>query len=276
MSGDSLAELASSVGLRDAPQLDEGGRAELMASIKALCDARNARGSALVPNVISVRSLLYFSRKIAKELSLRVPLALAQMRAFASHLQLCTPEQTRALWGDVQRALGWSAAQRPEISVKDVVKDALDPRGCRRPLLFLYENLHDIYDYYAQLSVHMEKDTNGVPVQGITRICPTVTSLVASGVPLKPAPIGEASLHSMIQLRAAVEKGDLIVVLNPEPILEGIHALLNEPTASVSTLQLRQAYESVQVCSAPDEPSWVFLLNLDNVFLLSAESILLR
>ena len=158
-----------------------------------------------------------------------------------------TSEQTKALWGNVQGALGWRADARPSISVKDVVRDGLDRHGCRRPLLFLYESPEDISECYVKLFNAWTGSPNGHPASSITKICPTVTSLVSSGVASAPEAIGEASLHSMIQLRAAVEKGHLIVVLNPEPILEGIHALLNEPTEKVSTLQLRQAYESVQV-----------------------------
>eukprot|EP00961_Rhodomonas_salina_P269474 3640723-Rhodomonas_salina.1 len=54
----------------------------------------------------------------------------------------------------------------------------------------------------------------------------------------------------MLKLRAALEAGGIVHVLNPGPIIEGVHALLNNAGAAVSTLQMGRAYEHVRVHSS--------------------------
>jgi hypothetical protein len=122
----------------------------LRSTISALCnesDPHPDHGMRLVPDLISIRSLLYFSRALASLLVENVPLREAQVRAFACHLQLQTAEKSKQVWGRVDKALDWSqsssALTRP--NTVNVVYDALGPAKTKRPLLFLYTSSMDIY-----------------------------------------------------------------------------------------------------------------------------------
>jgi hypothetical protein len=160
----------------------------LEATITALCNERELSKSAtrLVPDLISIRSLLYFSRSLASLLAADVPLHEAQVRAFACNLQLQTAEKTKQLWTRVDKALGWSQGGsfpvRP--TTTSLVHDAFRTAKTKRPLLFLYTNSLDIHQAIhlcseaadAALSSSADSEHVARPKQWL--ICPASKNMV--------------------------------------------------------------------------------------------------
>jgi hypothetical protein len=163
----------------------------LRATISALCNESDRHADhgtrLLVPHLISIRSLLYFSRALASLLAENVPLHEAQIRAFACHLQLQTAEKSKQVWARVDKALDWSKSSSALIrpSTVNVICDALGPAKTKRPLLFLYASSMDIYQAVnlctdaaeASLSVGTEEGDAVVrPRRWL--ICPASQSMV--------------------------------------------------------------------------------------------------
>ena len=264
---DSLIELGVSIGMQSESNNQdtaENLRRHMRMMLLSLSTAEG-RMEQLVPNEISIRSLLYFCRALAMALSdtTSLPPDLqsksfvqdAQVRSFAAHLQRVTSEKNEALWKRMGRAFGWEMESIIRPSIKCIVDDSFGQCRTRRPLLFVYKNPADVYKVVSITTKSYRNTCRSLPdfddSTELKKLCPSVRKLVLQRCSHagRVAEGGEA-LHTLIQLRSAVEKGGLITILNPEPIIEGIHALLNDSGAEHSTLQLRQSHENVRIHKA--------------------------
>ena len=253
---DSLIELGVSVGIQSVLDKDSDSHEDLAIMMRGMLKSlwtTEPNLEPLVPNLISIRSLLFFSRALAMALSVSLPDVEAQVRSFAAHLQKVTSEQTEVLWRRLGRAFRWRKEEVLRPSICCIVEDCFGQCRTRRPLLFLYENPADIFRVVSITTrvyrrVFVPEDDPSAGAVELKKICPTMRRLRQSKDAKRNTVIdGAEAMHALIQLRSAVEKGGLITILNPEPIIEGIHALLNDSAAEHSTLQLRQSHENVHI-----------------------------
>ena len=255
----SLIELGVSVGMHCVSCDDAIHRQHtettLHSVLKSLWGTSNSRANEpLVPNLVSIRSFLFFSRSLAMALSNPKCLLFdAQVRAFGAHLQRVTRDKSEALWRRIGTAFGWNLETTLRPTVEGIAKDSFGSLRTRRPLLFVYQNPGDIFNVVSLTTRLYKKSAESVldytvdAAIEIKKICPSVRSIAFLKDERSRLIDGAESLHALIQLRSAVEKGGLITILNPEPIIEGIHALLNDSAAEHSTLQLRQSHENVRI-----------------------------
>jgi hypothetical protein len=265
---ETLIDLAVTVGMNKIPELAESRyRDEIASAIRTCVSAvcRPAGGlPSLVPEHISIRSLLFFSQFLARfhfasENQVEANQKLAQISAFAAHLQPGY-EDFDTLW----RKFCSSLCPNPNLdllpNVRNIVRDSWWRYPTRRPLLFLYDNPSQIWSVHRLLldifqeelkscSCEQQNELLKVHRKPWTFLCPGMQRIVPSTNSnfCKSQADSDESLHTMFELKAAVERGGLIFVLNPEPIVEGVHALLNDCAEERSTVQLRGAYENVNV-----------------------------
>jgi hypothetical protein len=273
----------------------------LTESVRTVCQRNLASLPSLVPDVISIRSLLFYSQFLALRYEATVlsgqdarhqtTLASAQVAAFAAHLQPLKMDLCR----NILESLGSSfwgpdlieprQVSRP--SIKDLIRDSFGACRTRRPLLFLYESPLQIQEI-VKIVLETYKDTVKNLIKQSPekeaellklhdkenlKLCPSVHSLVHGSVrntaSTRTEQSGE-SLHTMLQIKSKVERGGVIFILNPEPVIEGIHALLNDCAEDHSTVQLRGAYENVNV-----DPSSQLVLMVEKRSCLSLHRALL-
>jgi hypothetical protein len=278
---DILVDLAVQFGLNKLKlpnSQNPGIESALNESVSAVCKP-NRTFPDLVPDVISIRSLLFFSQFLAlrheaagligQEALQGGRLSSAQVAAFAAHLQPVKMDLCRRVWNALRSSFQIES-DFPLPTVKDLILDSFGACRTRRPLLFLYDSplqiqdtVRIVYTTYKEVVEDLIKQSpeQKAELQKLhgkeapLYLCPSVHSLVPGIYDRHPVKTraeqisgnsGE-SLHTMLQIKRKVEKGGLIFILNPEPVIEGIHALLNDCAEDHSTVQLRGAYENVNV-----------------------------
>ena len=292
---DTLVDLAVKFGLNKLSSSDATSiRSALTESVKAVCQLNPPHS--LVPDVISIRSLLFYSQCLALRCEANArsgqdsnhtsTLASAQIAAFAAHLQPLKMDLCRK----VLNSLGDSISIRPDLmlpSIKDLIRDSFGVCRTRRPLLFVYDSplqIQDIvkivfntYEDTVQILIKQnperEAELRELHGKENLRLCPSVNSLVHgsySNSSSRRTEQSSESLHTMLQIKSKVERGGVIFILNPEPVIEGIHALLNDCAEDHSTVQLRGAYENVNV-----DPSSQIVLMVEKRSCLSLHRALL-
>jgi hypothetical protein len=128
----------------------------------------------------------------------------------------------------------------------------MSPSRPARPLLVLYEAAEDVSAWFSMLSAFYRHRWGSDPIHliiptpdlgGSTAASPTALSASARSGTDAPE-----DRDALFLFGSVVEQGGLVVLLNPESILDGIHTLLNDASdASVSTLEIRGAYEGVRI-----------------------------
>ena len=243
LADDDLVDLAVRVGLNRVPTATGSApdrtslQSALERSVRPICS------QGLVPEVVSIRSILYYSQFLALRFAqvsgdlideTDAQIKSAQADAFFAHLQ---PLGSSEVWHMVRQAQGLGqVATTP--TVKAIVQDAFSVCRTRRPLLFQYEHPADI-QHVVDLVCRTFQVVGGRRPDPLL-LCPGAQAM-------SPGESTAECLHAMLQLKTKVERGDLIFILNPEPIVEGIHALLNDCAEEHSTVQLRGAYEAVNL-----------------------------
>jgi len=203
------------------------------------------RLSRLVPRTVSVRSLLSFARCLGKQLSMGNDEFQSCLLGATCHLQKINPEETKK----VLRAAVGSKAPLEIPGVTARLESLLGLHGAKRPILFLYQSVGDIYSIVR----HVREATKAVMdklkddgVQKVTSICPCSSRKLSEEIQSQEMEnLSPERLYALLNLKSSIEAGSTTFILNPEPMLQGMHALLNDFDQSYSTIQINECNENL-------------------------------
>ncbi|EKX40298.1 hypothetical protein GUITHDRAFT_113541 [Guillardia theta CCMP2712] len=214
--------------------------------VKEIIENAIDRLSVLVPHSVSVRSLLSFARCLGMQLSRGNDELESCLLAATCHLQKINPEETSKV---LRAVMGNERYELP--SLASVLESLAGLNGTKRPIMFLYQSVGDIYTIIRHVRQAIQKQMKRSQedrTQKVVGICPCSSNKSTEGMPSseKDSLLPER-LYALLNLKSSVEAGGTTFLLNPEPMLQGMHALLNDFEQSHSTLQINECNENVSI-----------------------------